>query len=78
MPAIITRERPDSADAVALITELVFIPSERAHGLRNDSATVLRYFSAAAPAFGREALESYWPLGSEAEATAANLPHRTA
>src|SRR5215472_16981235 len=37
MPAIITRERPDSADAVALITELEahlepFYPSKSRHG----------------------------------------------
>jgi ribosomal protein S18 acetylase RimI-like enzyme len=37
MPAIITRERPDSADAVALITELEdhlapFYPTESRHG----------------------------------------------
>jgi mannose-6-phosphate isomerase-like protein (cupin superfamily) len=47
--------------------DCVFIPSEQPHGLRNDGDTVLLYFSAAAPAFEREALESYWPLRSEAE-----------
>jgi hypothetical protein len=45
----------------------VFIPSEAAHGLKNDGQVVLRYFSAAAPSFGRRELEQSWPLGSEAE-----------
>jgi ribosomal protein S18 acetylase RimI-like enzyme len=57
--------------------DCIFIPSEQPHGLRNNGATVLRYFSAAAPAFGREALESYWPIKSETEtrvATAGATP----
>lgn len=37
------------------------------NGLRNDGAGLLRYFSAAAPAFTLEELWRFWPLASEAE-----------
>jgi mannose-6-phosphate isomerase-like protein (cupin superfamily) len=47
--------------------DCIFIPSEASHGLMNDGDVVLRYFSAAAPAFGREQLQKLWPLKSEAE-----------
>jgi mannose-6-phosphate isomerase-like protein (cupin superfamily) len=47
--------------------DCVFIPSGQPHGLRNDGDSALRYFSAAAPAFDRGQLESFWPLKSQAE-----------
>jgi mannose-6-phosphate isomerase-like protein (cupin superfamily) len=47
--------------------DCVFIPSDQPTGLRNDTANVLRYFSAAAPAYERAQLESSWPLKSQAE-----------
>jgi mannose-6-phosphate isomerase-like protein (cupin superfamily) len=47
--------------------DCVFIPSDQPHGLRNDTETALRYFSAAAPAYERTQLESSWPLKSQAE-----------
>lgn len=47
--------------------DCIFIPSETPHGLVNDGQVLLRYFSAAAPSFGREQLESLWPLESEKE-----------
>jgi mannose-6-phosphate isomerase-like protein (cupin superfamily) len=46
--------------------DCIFIPSGAAHGLRNDGRIALRYFSAAAPSFGSQRLESLWPLKSEA------------
>ena len=48
--------------------DCVFIPSEQAHGLRNDGDVTLRYFSAAAPAYETGHLEKTWALNSEAEA----------
>ena len=45
--------------------DCVFIPSGAPHGLKNDGETILRYFSAAAPSFSREELESFFPLKSE-------------
>jgi mannose-6-phosphate isomerase-like protein (cupin superfamily) len=47
--------------------DCIFIPSGASHGLMNDGDVVLRYFSAAAPAFGREQLKKLWPLRSEVE-----------
>ena len=47
--------------------DCVFIPSNKAHGLNNDSGVVLKYFSAGAPSFGKEKLLEIWPLKSEAE-----------
>ena len=50
--------------------ECVFIPSEAPHGIRNRGMVVLRYFSAAAPAFETEDLLAAWPLPAEAETAA--------
>jgi mannose-6-phosphate isomerase-like protein (cupin superfamily) len=47
--------------------DCVFIPSGAPHGLKNDGPGLLRYFSAAAPAFTAEQLQTYWPLPAEAE-----------
>ena len=47
--------------------DCVFIPSGQPHGLKNDEATTLRYFSAAASAYPPGHLERIWPLKSEAE-----------
>ncbi len=47
--------------------DCVFIPSGADHGLQNASKDVLRYFSAAAPAFEMHELEALWPLPAEAE-----------
>jgi len=47
--------------------DCVFVPSDTPHGIRNEGRTVLRYFSAAAPAFETSELLSLWPLGSESE-----------
>ena len=45
--------------------DCIFIPSQTSHGLNNDGPALLRYFSAAAPAFGREQLKNLWPVKSE-------------
>lgn len=45
--------------------DCVFIPSGEPHGLKNDGAATLRYFSAAAPAYDPGHLEKSWPLQSE-------------
>lgn len=45
----------------------IFIPSGLPHGLKNDGAVALRYFSAAAPAYQPGHLEKTWALKSEAE-----------
>ena len=42
--------------------DCIFIPSGALHGLKNNGKELLRYFSAAAPAFKKEELESFWPL----------------
>jgi mannose-6-phosphate isomerase-like protein (cupin superfamily) len=47
--------------------DCVFIPSGTPHGLKNDGSTLLRYFSAAAPSFTAQELESFFPLPSEAD-----------
>ncbi len=47
--------------------DCIFIPADTPHGIRNGGQTVLRYFSAAAPAFDTSDLLSLWPLGSESE-----------
>ena len=47
--------------------DCVFIPSGQPHGLKNDGAVTLRYFSAAAPAYEPGRLEKSWQLPSEAE-----------
>ena len=47
--------------------DCIFIPSDTPHGIRNQGREVLRYFSAAAPAFDTSDLLSLWPLGSERE-----------
>ncbi len=45
--------------------DCVFIPSGVPHGLNNDGAAVLRYFSAAAPAYEAGHLEKTWALTGE-------------
>jgi mannose-6-phosphate isomerase-like protein (cupin superfamily) len=47
--------------------DCIFIPTGQPHGLKNDGATTLRYFSAAAPAYEPGHLETTWPLLSEAK-----------
>jgi len=47
--------------------DCIFIPSEAPHGLKNDSDILLKYFSAAAPAFEQKDLKNFWPLKSEKE-----------
>ena len=54
--------------------DCVFIPSETPHGIRNTGQEVLRYFSAAAPAFETSDLLSLWPLASESEDLGATAP----
>ena len=44
--------------------DCIFIPSNAPHGLENTGASLLRYFSAASPSFGREETERFWPLNS--------------
>ena len=45
--------------------DCVFIPSGQPHGLKNDGDVTLRYFSAAAPAYGAGHLEKTWALKGE-------------
>ncbi len=47
--------------------DCIFIPSGRPHGLINDGGVILRYFSAAAPAYEAGHLEKTWQLKSEDE-----------
>jgi len=47
--------------------DCVFVPSGTPHGIRNETQSVLKYFSAAAPAFETSELLAQWPLGSESE-----------
>jgi mannose-6-phosphate isomerase-like protein (cupin superfamily) len=47
--------------------DCIFVPSATPHGIRNQGQQVLRYFSAAAPAFETSELLSLWPLGSESD-----------
>ena len=47
--------------------DCVFVPGDTPHGIRNEGQVVLRYFSAAAPAFDTSELLSLWSLGSESE-----------
>lgn len=47
--------------------DCIFIRSGQPHGLKNDGAVMLRYFSAAALAYEPSHLEKSWPLPSEAE-----------
>lgn len=51
--------------------DCVFIPSGQPHGLKNDGEVILRYFSAAAPAYESGHLDKSWPLKSEAESIVA-------
>ena len=53
--------------AIVNAGDCIFIPSGAPHGLKNTNESLLRYFSAAAPSFNREELESFWPLKSEVE-----------
>ena len=43
----------------------VFVPSGSPHGITNPGQVLLRYFSAAAPAFAAEELAVLWPMASE-------------
>jgi mannose-6-phosphate isomerase-like protein (cupin superfamily) len=45
--------------------DCVFVPSGNPHGIRNGGQGMLRYFSAAAPAFAAEELAALWPMASE-------------
>jgi len=45
--------------------DCVFIPSGNPHGITNRGQVLLRYFSAAAPAFAAEELAALWPMASE-------------
>src|SRR5437773_6688397 len=45
----------------------VFVPADTPPGIRHQGQELLRYFSAAAPAFDTSDLLSTWPLGSESE-----------
>src|SRR6476659_9507595 len=47
--------------------DCVFIPPDQPHGLENDGAETLRYFSAAAPAYPAGHREKTWTLPSEGE-----------
>lgn len=47
--------------------DCIFIPSGHPHGLLNDGGVILRYFSAAAPAYETGHLEKTWQLKSEEE-----------
>jgi mannose-6-phosphate isomerase-like protein (cupin superfamily) len=45
--------------------DCIFVPSRASHGLLNNGAAKLRYFSAAAPTFEPQQLVDLWPLGPE-------------
>ena len=45
--------------------DCIFIPSGFDHGLTNDGAVKLRYFSASAPTFSRDELFDLWPIDPE-------------
>jgi len=45
--------------------DCVFVPSGTRHGVANRGHELLRYFSAAAPAFATTELATLWPMGSE-------------
>jgi mannose-6-phosphate isomerase-like protein (cupin superfamily) len=45
--------------------DCVFVPSGNSHGITNRGPGLLRYFSAAAPAFAKEELAVLWPMASE-------------
>jgi mannose-6-phosphate isomerase-like protein (cupin superfamily) len=47
--------------------DCVFVPSGSPHGIRNHTTHVLRYLSAAAPAFTDAELVSLWALPPQAE-----------
>jgi len=47
--------------------DCIFVPSDTPHGVRNLGQEVLRYFSAAAPAFETSDLLALWQLASESE-----------
>ena len=47
--------------------DCVLVPAGTVHSLRNTNDEMLRYFSAAAPAFSAEQLEVLWPLPPETE-----------
>ena len=47
--------------------DCIFVPPEAHHGIRNQGQGLLRYFSAAAPAFDTSDLLALWSLGSESE-----------
>ena len=47
--------------------ECIFVPADTPHGIRNQGQGLLRYFTAAAPAFETSDLLAQWPLASESE-----------
>src|SRR5438128_950842 len=47
--------------------DCIFVPSDAPHGIWNQGQELLRYFSAAAPAFDTSDLLALWSLGSESE-----------
>jgi len=54
--------------------DCIFVPSGTPHGIRNQAQGLLRYFTAAAPAFETSDLLATWPLGSESEDVGAAGP----
>jgi mannose-6-phosphate isomerase-like protein (cupin superfamily) len=54
--------------------DCIFIPSDTPHGIRNTGQDLLRYFTAAAPAFETSDLLALWPLASESEDLGASPP----
>jgi mannose-6-phosphate isomerase-like protein (cupin superfamily) len=56
------------------VGDCVFIPSDTPHGIRNTGQDLLRYFTAAAPAFETSDLLALWPLASESEDLGATAP----
>jgi mannose-6-phosphate isomerase-like protein (cupin superfamily) len=42
--------------------DCVFIPENEPHGMANKSTSVVKYFSTAAPSFGKETFRRQWPL----------------
>ena len=49
------------------VGDCIFVPADTPHGIRNEGQALLRYFTAAAPAFETSELLALWPLPSESE-----------
>jgi len=49
------------------VGDCVFIPADTPHGIRNEGPELLRYFTAAAPAFETSDLLALWPMPSESD-----------